>query len=172
MRRQKISNLWFSTSSRLWSSISSDLCRLWSRSPINLQWRWWRFLLLRHLWSRGGLQWWPRRYRWWGSRRSCWGFLRLRCFANRWLSSSSSYWCLGFLFGLTQGFFGFFWLDFLVDVDGGFVWDDDDDEVSQIFSCCYLCGCGEDDKLVVDTGAREKRRERFEGERKSIGDLG
>jgi hypothetical protein len=39
-----------------------------------------------------------------------------------------------------RGLFFVVWLGFFVDVDGGFVWDDDDDEVLEIFpySCCYL----------------------------------
>ena len=38
-----------------------------------------------------------------------------------------------------RGLFFVVWLGFFVDVDGGFVWDDDD-EVLEIFpySCCYL----------------------------------
>ena len=38
-----------------------------------------------------------------------------------------------------SGLFFVVWLRFFVDVDGGFVWDDDDDEVLENFpySCCY-----------------------------------
>ena len=38
---------------------------------------------------------------------------------------------LGFYLGL-RGLFFVVWLGFFVDVDGGFVWDDDDDEVLEI----------------------------------------
>ena len=83
---------------------------------------------------------------------------------------------LGFYLGL-RGLFFVVWLGFFVDVDGGFVWDDDDDdEVLEIFpyGCCYLYVGVE---KMTDWWWRRRqgrggKRERELRERESIGDLG